>query len=307
MEVATTGSMGEILIAPKFTGAHWSYELVGRVRAGDRILHWQSTGGVRGLVGWSVATSGPEVAAEYTWQPRGTAGRALPGPRTTEGWTVTLGGLNPFPQPFTAEELQGLIEPVLQLGAALEAEHRKPTYFPFYLYGGRELRAQQGYLLKFPVELFDVLPRIGTARAEEGGATDEELPEDNERPRQRVGRGQVTRVQDPQLRSAIENHAVDIVIQHYERLGGTDFVKLGKPFDVSLVLNGVKRHVEVKGSSLLIETVELTVNEVTHASSYQPTDLAVVDGIEWSRSDSKITTTGGRLTCGLTGSRSPAT
>lgn len=29
--------MGEILIAPKFPGAHWSYELVSLVRPGDRV------------------------------------------------------------------------------------------------------------------------------------------------------------------------------------------------------------------------------------------------------------------------------
>jgi len=57
MEVATTGSMGEILIAPKFPGAAWSYELVRYVREGDRILHWQSSAGLRGFAGWSVATS----------------------------------------------------------------------------------------------------------------------------------------------------------------------------------------------------------------------------------------------------------
>lgn len=85
MEIVTTGAMGEMLIAPKFSGASWSYELVKEVRPGDRVLHWQSGGGVRGLVGWSVATGEPEVAPEYTWQPRGTAGRALTGPRTTEG------------------------------------------------------------------------------------------------------------------------------------------------------------------------------------------------------------------------------
>jgi len=90
-------------------------------------------------------------------------------------------------------------------------------------------------------------------------------------------------------------HAVDTAIEHYGHLGGTDFVKVGKPYDIRFILNGVERHVEVKGSSLFIETVELTINEVTHAHGYEPTDLVVVDGIEWSRSNDMITTTGGRL------------
>lgn len=93
---ATTGTMGKILIAPKFPGSTWSYDLVGQVGPGDRVLHWESGGSRRGLVGWSVVTAEPEVVPEYTWQPRGTAGRSLSGPRTTEGWMVTLGGLNYF-------------------------------------------------------------------------------------------------------------------------------------------------------------------------------------------------------------------
>lgn len=212
---------------------------------------------------------------------------------------VTLGGLNPFPQPLAAEVLQTLSSDVLAVSEALEAQHGKPTYFPFYLYGGRELRAQQGYLLKFPAELFGVLPDLETARvsaAADDSEPPDEVPEETVRPRTRVARGRVTRVQDPRLRSAIENHAVDQAIDYYRTQGGSHFEKLGKPYDVRLQLNGVERHVEVKGSSLEIQTVELTVNEVTHAAGYQPTDLVVVDGIDWTRTpDGSITTTGGRL------------
>jgi hypothetical protein len=296
MEVATTGSLGEILIAPKFQGAAWSYDLVAEVRPGDRILHWRSGGTGRGLVGWSVATGEPEVVPAYIWQPRGTSGRALPGPRTTEGWIVTLGGLNLFDSPLMADELQHFIQPVLSVAAALEVEYGKPTYFPFYLYGGRELRAQQGYLMKFPVELVDVLPKVRAVRTRAGRAGIEVLAEGGIGRNRAVPKGTVTRVQDPRLRSAIENHAVDRAIEHYRSLGGTDFVKLGKPYDVKLMLAGVERHVEVKGSSLLIETVELTSNEVLHATEHQPTDLVVVDDIDWARLDGgEFATSGGRL------------
>jgi hypothetical protein len=295
MEVATTGAMGELLIAPKFPGATWSYELVGEVRPGDRVLHWKSGSAGRGLVGWSVATGDPEVVPEYTWQPRGTAGRSLPGPRTTEGWMVTLGGLNRFREPIMTDELQGLREPVLAVASRLEVDYGKPTYFPFYLYGGRELRAQQGYLVKFPVELFDVLPRLEEARISGDGDAGSEVTEEGQSPRARAPKGKVSRIQDPELRSVIENHAVDAVINHYETLGGRDFVKLGKPYDIKIWLDGQERHVEVKGSSLLIETVELTLNEVTHAKSFQPTDLAVVDGIDYVRTADGIRTSGGRL------------
>jgi hypothetical protein len=301
MEVATTGSMGKILIAPKFPGATWSYDLVGLVRPGDRVLHWMSGTSGRGLVGWSAVTGEPEVVPEYTWQPRGTRGRALPGPRTTEGWMATLGGLNSFTVPLSSDELQEHLEAILALAAELESAHGKPTYFPYYLYGNQHLRAQQGYLVKFPVELFDLLPKIGPARVEATGGKAsavalDEISEDGLAPKWPVPKGTLTRVQDPELRSAIENHAVDRAIEHYESLGATDFVKLGKPYDVRLTLNGDERHVEVKGSSLLIETVELTINEVTHAETYQPTDLIVVDRIVCERGpDQKYKTSGGRL------------
>lgn len=302
MEVATTGAMGEILIAPRFPGASWSYDLVGQVRPGDRVLHWRATSEGRALVGWSVATAEPEIVPEYTWQPRGTSGRALHGPRTTEGWMVTLGGFNPFPAPLLSSELQQLRSDVLEVSTDLERDYGKPIYFPFYLYGSRELRAQQGYLVKFPVELFDVLPpRIDTARVPETAqapepANDEEVTEDASGGSRTQPRGRVTRIQDPVLRSAIENHAVDVAIEHYDDLGGSDFVKLGKPYDIRLTLDGGDRHVEVKGSSLQIDTVELTINEVTHAETFQPTDLVVVDGIEWERGpDGEVKTYGGRL------------
>jgi hypothetical protein len=232
---------------------------------------------------------------EYTWQPRGTSGRALAGPRTTEGWVVPLGGLNRFEQSLTADELQGLKEQVLAVSASLERAHGRPTYFPFYLYGRRQLRAQQGYLVKFPVELFDVVPNVGAAKVDGEGRDPDEVPEHNESSKRRVPGGPTTRVQDPQLRSAIENHAVERAVEYYKQLGGLNLTKLGKPYDLSLLLGGVLRHVEVKGSSLFIETVELTINEVAHAKSYQPTDLIVVDGIEWSRSGSRIVTAGGRF------------
>ena len=105
---------------------------------------------------------------------------------------------------------------------------------------------------------------------------DEEVTEDGQPEGKSAPSGGVTRVQDPVLRSAIENHAVDVAIEHYGELGGSDFVKLGKPYDIRLTLDGAERHVEVKGSSMRIDTVELTINEVTHSEAFQPTDLAEI-------------------------------
>jgi hypothetical protein len=41
----------------------------------------------------------------------------------------------------------------------------------------------------------------------------------------------------------------------------------------------VARRCEVKGSSVEIDTVELTVNEVKHGMAFKPVDLIVIDNI----------------------------
>lgn len=266
--------MGSLLIAPKFFGGSWSYDLVSEVIENDLVLHWESSGHQRGLVGWSVAKSAAEVVPSYTWQPRGTSGRALPVPRTTEGWLVGLSGFNALRAPLTSQRLQKFSNKVLAVGGRLRAAYGDPTYFPFYLYGGKQLRAQQGYLLKFPRELFDVLPDLQEVRAAEAQARDQRARELDVHDSSKM-----RRTQDPLLRSALELHAVARAEDHYRRLGATDIVRLGKPYDLSLVLRGSRRHVEVKGSSVAVDRVELTANEVTHAHDHQPTDLVVVDRI----------------------------
>ena len=85
-------------------------------------------------------------------------------------------------------------------------------------------------------------------------------------------------------------------MQHYRDQGATKIVELGKPYDLRVTLAGVERHVEVKGSSQLLATVELTRNEVSHAKTYTPMDLVVVDDIRWSRNAAgEVATTGGAL------------
>ena len=108
MEVITTSSIGSLLQSPKIPSAKWSYELVSVVQAGDRVLHWDRTGRVPRLRGWSEVVGEPTVVPNYTWQPRGTAGRAAGVARTSEGWQAPLGGLRLFPSGPTGPDLQPL-------------------------------------------------------------------------------------------------------------------------------------------------------------------------------------------------------
>ena len=78
---------------------------------------------------------------------------------------VTLGGFNGFRRPITSTSLLPLLDELMEVREQLEDSYGKPVYFPFVRYGRRgQLRARQGYLTKFPTELFDVIPGIDSAR-----------------------------------------------------------------------------------------------------------------------------------------------
>lgn len=300
IEFATL-EVGAFLRAPKADAggrANWSYALVSHVQPGDRILHYKTNASGGGaIVGWSTAASAPRTLRRYTWQARGTAGRARGRAVTGPGWEVELDGFHPLAAPVTRSELEKSLDEIVALRRSLEREHGKPVYFPFYLYRRGELRAQQGYLAKFPAELFGLAPGLASAATTEADDHDEVI--EDSRPAGSVApRGRPPRANDPVLRSAIERHAVEMAKEYLAQAQGTDFVDVGKPYDVRYRLHGVERHCEVKGSSLLADTVQLTYREVEHAVGEYPTELIVVDGIKWSRNeDGSIATSGGRLRC----------
>ncbi|WP_138733089.1 protein NO VEIN domain-containing protein [Modestobacter excelsi] len=296
MEITHREDLGANLHAPKLNAGVWSYDLVSQVQPGDRILHWKS-GPTRAMLGWSQVTGPATTVPQYTWQPRGTVGRSQRGPRTSEGWVAPLGGLTMFSRPPTLEALLPLLDNLLELSAALAARHGEPTYFPFYRYGGTRVRTQQAYFVKFPVELFDLIPGIESARrSAEAEVEDADVPEDFQPASKAAPCGRTTRAQDPKLRAAIERRSLDVAVAYYQGLGATDWKELGKPYDIAVTVDGIERHCEVKGSSMVIDTVELTINEVDHGRACAYADLIVVDGITVSRDKAtgEIHATGGR-------------
>jgi hypothetical protein len=64
-------------------------------------------------------------------------------------------------------------------------------------------------------------------------------------------------------RGPVERRALNVALDYYRSIGGTDAKELGKPYDLAFTVNGIERHCEVKGSSMCIDCVELTINEVT--------------------------------------------
>jgi len=287
MEITDREDIGGELWAPKVNALgreEWSYKLVSYVQPGDRIFHWRKA--ERAIVGWSQA-SGPLSSDERSWQARGTAGR-LRGPggvRPT--WVMPLEGFRQLTSPITRDALNGSkYQDVLRVLQDVEEAVGAPAYAPFQRYGGRELRAQQGYLTKVPSALVALLvPEEHLSDA---------VPAAARTPRK--GRGQAY-VADALRRSAIERHAVSLTRAHFIALGATEITELGKPYDLRLVLDGTERHVEVKGSTIPgVESVLVTQGEVSHARGWPSTDLVIVDGIRISQdADGGVATSGGRL------------
>lgn len=162
-------------------------------------------------------------------------------------------------------------------------------YFPFGFSDKRPLRAQQTYFAKIPVEVLDALGlyRDGFAAGPPPGTT----PSKGKTAKSK-GSGYIA---DSAVRTAIEWHAVDHAVEHYEGLGYTvEYTGASKPYDLEVTHGTDARTVEVKGSSGAASAVELTSGEVDNSRKAIPTDLYVMDGIEWSRdADGIVSTWGG--------------
>ena len=198
---------------------------------------------------------------------------------------MPLTGYTELSRPITRSALNAQRPVVLGVVEEVTRSYGNPIYAPFQNYGGRELRAQQGYLTKFPAALVSLLFDLPPIDAAEETST--------RRRTARAGRGQGY-LADAEKRTALEHHAVRMAIEHYRAAGATSIEELGKPYDLRVMLGGIERHVEVKGSvGEDLESVQLTQGEVDHARAYQPTDLFVVDGISTARGEDGVVQTSG--------------
>lgn len=281
MQITDREDLGGPLLAPKLAELRWGYDLVSQVQPGDRVLHWWTRGGTSGLVGWSEVEEHATVIPSYTWSPR--HGEE----RTTTGWCAALGPVHWFPSRVTSADLLPILDQIVAVDEALGATHNGTIYFPITRYGAnrpahqQEVRAAQAYFVKFPVELFDVIPGIESACMEAAPDPFEvEVVEDFQQPGKKAPSGRTARTQDPALRAAIERRSLDVAKEYYERLDSSEYVEVGRPYDIRVTVDGRVRRCEVKGSSLEIDTVELTSGEVDHNGAYTPMDLIVVDKIE---------------------------
>lgn len=266
------------------------YELVEHVRDGDVILHWDANrSGSSAFVAWSVVDGSPYETGNVVYA------NGAP----TNGTEALLRDFTPLDEPLTLPSLVERIDAIRDVRDDVSARHPGPVYFPFDFRKNGTLRAHEGgYLTKFPLELFSVLPELGSARDR---ATKDERSLDGHvegSSETRTGRRQAREagyIADAKVRRAIEMRAVDMATEHYSPEFDVEDVGASRAYDLHLVhrTTGAERRVEVKGSTGNASAVELTHGEVANAREFQPTDLFVVSGIEWERDGDRVRAWGG--------------
>lgn len=298
MEITNRYDLGADLFAPTENGSgqpYWGYELITYVQPGDIVLHWHKTlAGEPGIVGWSQAT-GVYEDTDIEWQAHGTVGRAKGSLKKRPAWRMPLMSYTAFASPVLISEVRAGEKALRQVAADLDTAYPGGTlYFPFGFSDKRPLRAQQTYFVKMPVEVLDVLglPRDSFAEGPPHGAASGTGKSTTGKAAKSKGSGYIA---DAVVRSAIEWHAVNHAVGHYDGLGyAVHYTGASSPYDLVVTKGTDLRRVEVKGSSGAATHVELTKGEVKNSRKPTPTDLYVMDGIRWARdADGVVSTWGG--------------
>jgi hypothetical protein len=158
MEITDRPDIGVDLKAPQRddSGAEkWTYALVKEVQPGDVVLHWSTP--KREVVGWSIA-DGEWFEEPIIWAAHGTVARnagVVPYPR--DGWRRAVTNYTDLRIPITRASLQPQRAQLLSARTALQSSHGEHLYFPFQIWPN-EVRAAQGYMVKFPRDLLALWP-----------------------------------------------------------------------------------------------------------------------------------------------------
>jgi hypothetical protein len=157
IEVTDRSDIGADLNAPDTNEKgrrQWSYDLVHEAAEGDTVFHFDQN--ESRFVGYSTIL-GDAWPDEVVWGARGTSARGQhiePYPRP--GHRRGLRGFMPTDGP-TLDSVRSVEGQVLALRERLRATHRDPLYFPFVPYKGQPLGTFQGYFMKMPSDLVDLL------------------------------------------------------------------------------------------------------------------------------------------------------
>lgn len=230
-----------------------AFERVRTVRPGDRVLHW-----------WQKAIVGVSVVA----------GTPVESPDAVD---VALRDFVRLPVPITLDDLRAQADQIASVYQATRGDARW-SQFPFRIgqtdSGMSVIRgAPHTYFVPVPTELLGAIGGLWAQIGDAAHALHEDLSD------QVATSRALAYESDPARRKAVEVYAEDSAIKILEAEGYELAGRPGKPYDLAFVRGEERLHVEVKGSSVAVDAVILTRNEVTHASEHTTT-LIVVDQIE---------------------------
>lgn len=287
MEITDRPDLGANLIAPttaKGGKETFSYSLVNHVREGDVVFHWWKRTEPVAIVARSTVAGAPALST-ITWTARGSYSA---GARTTEAFEAPLDRLTELDSVWTLEDLRMREGELRAAKDALAASVDGPIYFPWTFFVDQPLRTTQGYLVKMPASVVNLL---GLDSAETSAAPGHTASQR----RSRTSRGG-GRQQDPELRKQTERYAVNRAMAHFASEGyGVEDVGESRSYDVLAVApDGHEVHVEVKGSTTRAVAIELTSGEVRHWGPGYERSLYVVDEISWCFAEGQYVLTGGR-------------
>ena len=186
---------------------------------------------------------------------------------------------------ISLEDLRTQETKLRKIHDALKLSVGGAVYFPWAFSDKRPLRTTQGYLVKMPASVVDLVTGLAVAQK----------PPANKKSRKGT-KGSGGRQQDPAVSKAIERHAMEWALEHFRKTGyEVDDVGSTESYDIYALNDADEElHIEVKGSSSSSVAVELTDGEVNHWSDEYERVLVVVDEISWTKDADGIKTTGGR-------------
>jgi len=140
------------------------YSLIWRVQPGDLVFHYDKN--ARSIHSWSRAVGGVTEAPVIWLSHRATTRRRIGNPIPQPGWWLDLDGPFELERPLTLSDLRARAEPIRRALTDLQRRHAGALYFPFFFYGGGELRPMQPYLNKLPAAVVTAFPELAVAVAE---------------------------------------------------------------------------------------------------------------------------------------------
>ncbi|WP_440712019.1 protein NO VEIN domain-containing protein [Gordonia sp. FQ] len=228
-----------------------AFDRVCAVRPGDHVLHWWQ----KAIVGVSVVANQPTESVAAV--------------------DVALKDFVLLPAPITLDDVRAQTASVVECYWATRADQRW-SQFPLQVeHADTDEPFVRGapttYFVAIPPSFIDVFDSL-RVQLDSADLACQDRPDTPDMKK-------VAFESDPLRRKAVELHAEEVAIAILQSEGYTLAGRPGKPYDLEFVRGDEILHVEVKGSTIDVDTVILTRNEVSHAAEYTTT-LFVVDRIE---------------------------